>query len=88
MTDQKDGPRDGPTLLAIWMVKKKQTDRGLNWKAFALRLGCSAKAVSFWLNRLRKPNRHYAVKLERITGGEVPASSWDDEPPLAAALAP
>lgn len=87
MTGTKEAPQDGPTLLAIWMAKRKQTDRGLNWKALAHRLGCSANGLSFWLNRRRTPNRRFAVAIERVTNGEVPASSWDDEPPAALAAA-
>jgi DNA-binding transcriptional regulator YdaS (Cro superfamily) len=80
-----DAPRDAPTLLAVWMAKRKQTDRGLSWKTFAGRLGCSANGLSFWLNRRRRPNRRFANAIERETGGEVPASAWDDEPPGVAA---
>jgi len=52
------------------------TEAGWSNKAFAATLGLERKRVEYWRNGQALPTLIWAFKLERTTGGKVPASSW------------
>lgn len=53
-------------------LKKK----GLTSAAFAGPLKLTYQAVDKWLDGLSTPSDNNKIKIERITNGEVPISSW------------
>jgi DNA-binding transcriptional regulator YdaS (Cro superfamily) len=54
---------------------------GLSQRQFATQAGISVSMVCQCLSGARCPGRSSALKIERVTGGEVPASCWDEKPP-------
>lgn len=52
------------------------TTSGETRSAWAARLGISRSYLSDILNGNRKPGLELAVRIERATGGEVPAAIW------------
>jgi transcriptional regulator with XRE-family HTH domain len=64
-------------LLRIWMAAEH-----LKVAALARRLGCSREHLSNLRSGKSAPGRSLALKLERESGGAVPAASWDE--PVAA----
>lgn len=59
------------TRLAEWMQEQQVSIRGL-----AETLGLGRKRVEYWVNGQVLPTLIWAFKLEKATGGAVPASSW------------
>jgi transcriptional regulator with XRE-family HTH domain len=59
--------------LAEWMEKA-----GVSQAALAARVGISQGQVSRLVAGRRSPGRRVALALERETGGEVKAASWDE----------
>ncbi len=57
--------------LADWLGEPGRTQAKL-----ARDLGLSGASVSAWLSGHARPEAHYRIALERITGGAVPATSW------------
>lgn len=45
-------------------------------KEFAAKLGVSARVVDYWLHKHSLPNLLTAIKIERITKGQVDVYSW------------
>jgi hypothetical protein len=66
---------NGRTRLAGYLNAKK-----LSQGEFARQIGTSSGVVNRWLNGKRVPDRHWALVVERQTGGAVPVSSWEEEP--------
>jgi transcriptional regulator with XRE-family HTH domain len=56
-----------------------------NRSAWAERLGISRSYLSDLLNRKKTPSLELAVRIQNLTGGAVPASSWIDAMPAAEA---
>lgn len=64
---------NGATLLRRYLRSKKL------WPAQMARdLGVSRSLITTWLRRVgaRMPSLEHACRLERLTGGAVPACSW------------
>jgi hypothetical protein len=59
------------TLLLKWLQ-----DNGVSDRMFARMLGCSVPSVGFWAHGRVLPGLVSAFKIERITHGQVPATSW------------
>jgi transcriptional regulator with XRE-family HTH domain len=58
---------------------------GLTIQEFADRSGVSRPAISLLLSdEDREPSLSLAFKIERVTGGRVPASGWTNPPPRGA----
>ncbi len=53
---------------------------GLSQGAFARRLGVKSGVVCRWVSGQRVPTVHYALAIERETGGAVPVSAWEEKP--------
>lgn len=47
-------------------------------KELAAKLDCSFSQLTRWRKSLAKPDRMFATKLERLTGGAVTVSMWDE----------
>jgi transcriptional regulator with XRE-family HTH domain len=62
------------TTLAAYL-----SDQNTSQKAFAVRLGVDPSIVSRLVKDLMRPSLELAVKIERETGGAVPATSWIPE---------
>lgn len=56
-------------------------DNGMQRAALAGQLGVSRSAISCYENGRRAPRLPVARKIESITRGAIPASSWGDPPP-------
>lgn len=52
------------------------TDRQLTQRAFAKLIAAPPPQISMWLSGRRRPGLDYALAIERVTEGQVPASSW------------
>jgi transcriptional regulator with XRE-family HTH domain len=65
--------KDAALRLRLWM-----TEHDASPKRLADALKCSVSQVSRWLQRVAKPSRAHANKIEKITGGAVSAHSWDE----------
>lgn len=52
------------------------TKSGDSRAAWAARVGVSRSYLSDMLNGKKTPSLDVAVRIERLTGGAVPASSW------------
>lgn len=59
------------TLLLKWL-----NDNGVSDRAFARMIGCSVPSVGFWAHGRVLPGLVSAFKIERVTHGQVPATSW------------
>lgn len=59
------------TLLANYLA-----DHGLTQRAFAKLIDAPPPQISMWLSGRRRPGLDYALAIEQVTGGEVPAASW------------
>jgi transcriptional regulator with XRE-family HTH domain len=55
------------------------TSSGLTQTAWADRIGVSRSYMSNLLNGKKRPSLEVAVRIERETGGLIPASSWVPE---------
>ena len=64
------------------------TASGETRTVWAGRLGISKSFLSDLLNGNRTPSLDLAVRIERATGGRVPAASWIPLPPDTPAPAP
>jgi len=62
---------DPVALLARHLEKHKKSQSDL-----AKQAGIAEAHVSRYLARLRRPDMENAIRLERATGGEVPALAW------------
>jgi len=58
------------------MLKKYFIASGIKQSDLADRLGISQAFLSQLLNGRRTPSLELAVRIERLTGGAVPAASW------------
>jgi transcriptional regulator with XRE-family HTH domain len=66
-----------------WVMKKLATyikDAGISQREFADRIGVDYSIVSRLARDGMRPSLDLAVRIERETGGEVPATSWVPEP--------
>ena len=54
-------------------------DSGLTQASFAARVGVRQSAISKVCNGVRRPSIDLAARIERVTGGKVPAASWAHE---------
>ncbi len=61
--------------LAAWRTKL-----GMSQAELAAKVGATQGQISRVERGERGPGRRLALAIEEVTGGEVPASSWDDEP--------
>ena len=59
------------SALAMWLRV-----RGISKARFASSLGCSKKSLDFWCDGQVVPTLIWAFRIERATGGGVPAVSW------------
>ncbi|MBR9766142.1 MAG: helix-turn-helix transcriptional regulator [Rhodobacteraceae bacterium] len=62
------------TTLAEFIEASKETQA-----AIAAKLRISKAYMSDLVNDNRRPGLELAVRIERLTGGKVPASSWISE---------
>jgi DNA-binding transcriptional regulator YdaS (Cro superfamily) len=51
-------------------------DTGLSQTAFAARLGFPLSNVNGWFKGHRKPCLEAALRMEKATGGAIPAGAW------------
>lgn len=58
------------------MLKQAIKDSGESRAHWAEKLGISKPYLSDLLNGKKQPSLEMAVKIERETGGAVPATSW------------
>ncbi|WYK04454.1 helix-turn-helix transcriptional regulator [Cereibacter sphaeroides f. sp. denitrificans] len=60
------------------MAKLSQflTDHSITQRDFAARIGTSASYLSEIVSGRKTPGLELAFTIERVTGGNVPASSW------------
>lgn len=63
---------------------KSERAAGKNQAKVAARLGISRSYLSEIASGAKKPSLDVAVRIERETGGAVPATSWIDLPPPGA----
>lgn len=61
------------------MLAQIITASGLSRTAWAEKLGISKSYLSDILNWNRTPSLELAVRIERLTSGAVPCTSWVDE---------
>jgi DNA-binding transcriptional regulator YdaS (Cro superfamily) len=59
------------TLLANYLA-----DHGLTQRAFAKLIDAPPPQISMWLSGRRRPGLDYALAIEQVTEGAVPAKSW------------
>jgi transcriptional regulator with XRE-family HTH domain len=62
-------------------LKQYLSDTGTSQAALAKGVGASRSYISEIVSNLKSPGLVMAVRIERFTGGAVPASAWvpDDE---------
>lgn len=68
MGNQNEGAR----LLGAWMQRREYSAG-----AVARLIGCHRSFVSLLLSGKRKPSLNTALVLDRVSGGAVPAASWE-----------
>jgi hypothetical protein len=61
----------GPLLFDKFL-----TERGIKRSAAATQLNTSVSAIHYWIKGGQRPRADVRSKIERWSGGEVPASSW------------
>jgi DNA-binding transcriptional regulator YdaS (Cro superfamily) len=61
-----------PNKLSVFLEGRKRAD-------FARELGISSAYLTQLANRDRTPGLGLALKIERVTNGAVPVSSWYEE---------
>lgn len=59
------------TSLSTWLRA-----RGINQYQFARMIGADERAVSFWACNQSLPTLIFAFRIEQVTQGGVPVSSW------------
>lgn len=76
-------PYEGSRLLADWRaaLPEERTQTKV-----AAELGCRQSIVSEWENGNRRPDLTNALALESLTGGIVPAESWQHDPEAIARM--
>jgi transcriptional regulator with XRE-family HTH domain len=57
-------------------LRKYLQSTGLTQSALAFQLAVWPSTISSWLSGRRTPSRALALELEKVTGGQVPASCW------------
>ncbi len=67
------GPSLGSQLLAKWRGDRQQVE-------VAGEVGVAAETYNRFEHGKRKPNLQLATDIEKLTGGEVPATSWYQPP--------
>lgn len=74
---------EGSRLLADWRaaLPEERTQTKV-----AAELGCRQSIVSEWENGNRRPDLANALALESLTGGVVPAESWQHDPEAIARM--
>lgn len=60
-----------PNLLARFLDK-----HGLSQVEFSRMVHCSPVMVSLWTSGKRKPGLAYALVIEKVTNGAIPAFTW------------
>jgi transcriptional regulator with XRE-family HTH domain len=68
-----DSHTDSLTRLGLWL-----STRNCSLRAFARQSGIPHPMLSRWARGIRRPGLRYALLLEQLTFGEVPASYWAD----------
>ncbi|KHQ50357.1 MULTISPECIES: helix-turn-helix domain-containing protein [Mameliella] len=58
------------------MLKTVIDESGESQKVWAERLGVSGAYMSLLVNGKKQPSLELAVRIDRVTGGKVPATSW------------
>lgn len=61
----------GPELFDRFL-----TERGIKRSAAATQLNTSVSAIHYWIKGGQRPRADVRSKIERWSGGEVPATSW------------
>lgn len=59
------------TTLRKWRIAK-----GMSRRALAAELHTSVPSICDWENGKKNPSLRFALAIEKLTGGTVPAISW------------
>lgn len=58
------------------ILKKYLKDHRLTMEAFAYTINVSKTSISHWINRRATPRPRVSVRIEKVTKGRIPISTW------------
>ena len=59
--------------------------RGISYRELAERLGAAPSSVNEWAGGKASPGRDFAIRLEDLSDGELPAEEWSPDPAVVEA---
>ena len=65
-------------LLDNWVTNRRNVEPAFRVHDFAAKLGVTRRALYLWRTGEFVPTEAHRKKLEKLTGGEVPASAWGE----------